>query len=109
MDSESAVGVGSIAHILKTAFKSVYDEEQLIKDANEAAENRRLLDAEKAIQAVKLAAIAEAEGVAKAKLDVKKDKKSSVAKGGTPQVVPFIIEAPILGKHQLVLIAQLLL
>ena len=99
MDSESAVGVGSIAHILKTAFKSVYDEEQLIKDATQAAENKRVLYEEaKALQAVKLAAIVEAESAAKAKVDVKKDKKNSVAKAATLNLTPCPIEAPILGK-----------
>ena len=102
MDSEPAVGVGSIAHILKTAFKSVYDEEQLMKDATQAAEDRRILNEEaRAIQAVKLAAIAEAEGAAKAKADVKKDKKNSVAKGATLNQSPYTIEAPILGKGYL--------
>ena len=79
MDFESTVGVGSIQHILKTAFKNVYEEEQQIKDAILAKEAKRVLDAELAIRALELAAIEEAEAAEKAKLD-KKGKRQSVSK-----------------------------
>ena len=90
MDPESAIGVGSIAHILKTAFKSVYEEEQQVKDSVIAAEARKIADNEKALLAIELAAIAEAEELEKAKLDPKKGKRVSISKSAivVPDLLP---------------------
>jgi hypothetical protein len=76
MSSEPIIGVGSIAHILKTAFKNVYDDAQKIEDALFAKEEQKRIEKEAAIKAQEeAAAAAELEAAEKAKADAKKGKK----------------------------------
>lgn len=80
MDPDSDSRVGSIAHILKTAFRNVYEDEKAEKDAVIAEAAARVLAAEQAVRLAELAAIAEAELLEKSKADVKKVRKTSLTK-----------------------------
>lgn len=93
MDFESTVGVGSIQHILKTAFKNVYEEEQQVKDAIIAKEAKKVADAEHALRMIELAAIEEAEAAEKAKVVAKGAKRASVSK--TVAAAPVVEVIPV--------------
>jgi hypothetical protein len=89
METDSDARVGSIAHILKTAFKNVYEDEKAEKDAIIAEAAARVLAAEQAARLAELAAIAEAEILEKSKLDTKKVRKTSLTKA---VAVPVILD-----------------
>lgn len=80
MESVATVGVGSIAHILKSAFKNVYEEEKAECDAlaaNEFAENVAVELANKNEDLIKM------ETAEKARIDPKKARIVSTAKSPT--------------------------
>lgn len=83
MESVAKVGVGSIAHILKSAFKNVYEEEKAECDAlaaNELAENIALEHANKNEDLIEM------ETAEKARIDPKKARIVSTAKSPTAAV-----------------------
>jgi hypothetical protein len=96
METDSDARVGSIAHILKTAFKNVYEDEKAEKDAIIAEAAARVLAAEQAVRLAELAAIAEAEILEKSKLDTKKVRKTSLTKA---VAVPVMLDAEPTGVH----------
>jgi hypothetical protein len=82
MESVAKVGVGSIAHILKSAFKNIYEEEKAECDAlaaNKFAENVALEHANKNEDL-------QMETAAKARIDPKKARIVSAAKSPTAAV-----------------------
>ena len=89
MASDLNVGVGSIAHILKTAFKNVYDDEEVERNEIIARASRKVEAAKQAEQQIELDAIAEAEAAERTRLDSKKVRKLSVPKA---PVAPIILE-----------------
>jgi hypothetical protein len=83
MESVAKVGVGSIAHILKSAFKNVYEEEKAECDAlaaNELAESVALEHATRNEDLIKV------ETVEKARIDPKKARIVSTAQSPTAAV-----------------------
>ena len=83
MSSELAVGVGSISHILKTAFKDTYENEEIKKREFESKkELLRLQEIQKAEEAAAAAEVLAAEKALAIELD-KKNKKSSNKPSGS--------------------------
>jgi hypothetical protein len=83
MESVAKVGVGSIAHILKSAFKNVYEEEKAERDAlaaNELAESVASEHATKNEDLIKM------ETVEKSRVDPKKARIVSTPKSPTAAV-----------------------
>lgn len=87
METDSEARVGSIAHILKTAFRNVYEDEKAEKDAVIAEAAAKVLAAEQAVRLAEIAAIAEAEMLEKFKLDTKKVRKTSLTRAVAAPVV----------------------
>lgn len=72
------VGVGSIQHILKTAFVSVYDEEKSIQDAKNEKKEQKIREQEEKAAAIQLAVeLEEAEKLNEKKTPKKPEKRSS--------------------------------
>ena len=76
MKSDANVGVGSIAHILKSAFKNVYEDEKAESDAFAA---NQLAVREALEHASKLEDLTKMETVEKARIELKKARKSPIA------------------------------
>jgi hypothetical protein len=87
MEMDSDARVGSIAHILKTAFKNVYEDEKAENDAVIAEVAARAHAAEQAVRLAELAAIVEAETLEKSRLDTKKVRKTSLSRAVAAPVV----------------------
>ena len=83
MESVAKVGVGSIAHIQKSAFKNVYDEEKAECDALAAIELAQSVALE---HATKNEDLIKLETVEKARIDPKKARIVSTAKSPTAAV-----------------------
>lgn len=86
MASDLNVGVGSIAHILKTAFKNVYDDDEVQRNEIIAREARKIKAAKQAERQIELDAIAEAEAAERTRLDAKKVRKLSVPRSSIASI-----------------------
>ena len=87
MASDLNVGVGSIAHILKTAFKNVYDDDEVERNEIIARAARKVEAAKRAEQQIELDTIAEAEATERTRLEAKKVRKVSVPKSPVASIV----------------------